>query len=215
VIILRAKGLDIMIKGGRVVGSRQSVRRKNPVAFSDLDVADMRNSAYVNKRAVVRVMGRKRTVGVVSKVYFLSGGSPREDDDLVVFDRSRDAGFFRGFLFRHWHNMMFIPLLFMFPKPPSDYATEVEDEKPQRRYSSMLERMYPGIQVCEEVRGDSVVLWVEDSEIDEKYWILIRGREVSTNVCIENIGSFRWYEIPALVRLAHRKGELFIYRTTP
>ncbi len=214
-IILWIKNLLIKISKGKIIESEMTERRKIPIAFSDMDFTDLKNSAYVNNFAIVRLQTGTRKVNVVSKVYLLMN-YPKEREDLIIFDRKRNAGFYRGYLFRHAHNMLFIPIVYLFEKPPADYkiSREPKEFKPTNLVQALRE-MYDNLDITTETQAGEIILRIRDNTINRNYWIAVIGKEVRTNVCIENIEKFRWYEIPALVRIAHKIGRLYIYSTEP
>jgi len=126
-------------------------------------------------------------------------------------------GYWRGSIVTNvGPGILFVPLLYISSNHP--FVLEIlhkkrGEERREIRHADVLLRLYPNIEILGvEEEEEGVRIDILDEEVGRDYWILIyKDGSFRTSICIENIENFRWWEVPALVRIAAGRGELFIY----
>ena len=191
------------------------------IAIHDGDFIDAKKpGVIIDKKSYVVIKGRLVETLAVRTYLDPELPSRLEQRKIEIKRASRMKirdGYWRGaFITNVGPGILFVPLVYISSNHPFVLEILRERKKEERReikHVDVLLRLYPNIQILgvEEEEGE-IRIDILDEEIDRDYWILIRADgSFRTSICIENLENFRWWEAPALIRIATGRGGLVIH----
>jgi len=220
IIVYKSEVLKVLDNTAKYLFSLQ--KKLGLFAIHDGDLSDARKGGVVTGKEAYTIM-RGNKVRVLPVRVFLNPELPTcIDRGKLCLKKSmriehRD-GYWRGVVVTNvGPGILFVPLFFISSEHPLILELLREDRKrtvhEKLANIDILYRLYPNLEVLGvEEEGSGVRITIHDHDVGRSYWIFVSpSGVVNTNVCIENIEMFKWWEIPALVRLANSRGRLFIY----